>query len=184
MMSDAELMQRAWETHGSEMRAEEKLETATNWAITAGIAALCLTFTLGFLLQANEVHWFPETGVGVLCGAICSGGAILLGQRQVVEEMHFDYQARPVPCPELAWCHCLPCIMSAGSRGPTGCRPRSAAACSCCLQFFVIWLLPPIIFEAAFNLNVDAFLESIVPTLLFAFVGAAKRGPATGGFVP
>lgn len=49
------------------------------------------------------------------------------------------------------------------------------------MQFFVIWLLPPIIFEAAFNLNVDAFLESIVPTLLFAFVGAAKWGAVTGG---
>jgi len=38
-------------------------------------------------------------------------------------------------------------------------------------DFFMTWLLPPIIFEAAFNLNVDAFQASLFPTLLFAFLG-------------
>ena len=33
------------------------------------------------------------------------------------------------------------------------------------------WLLPPIIFGAAFILNVDAFQASLFPTLLFAFLG-------------
>jgi hypothetical protein len=82
--------------HGSNI---EELEEATEWAVTAGIAALCLTFTLGFLLQANGVHWLQETGAGVLCGAMCSGGAILLGQREVLEEMQFDNQVSSCPVP-------------------------------------------------------------------------------------
>ncbi|KAL3933231.1 MAG: hypothetical protein SGPRY_000374 [Prymnesium sp.] len=39
------------------------------------------------------------------------------------------------------------------------------------MDFFMNWLIPPIIFEAAFNMNVSAFFANLVPTLLFAFVG-------------
>lgn len=38
-------------------------------------------------------------------------------------------------------------------------------------EFFMVVLLPPIIFEAGFNMNVTAFLRNIGPTALFAFAG-------------
>ena len=38
-------------------------------------------------------------------------------------------------------------------------------------DFFMAWLIPPIIFEAAFNMNVSAFFANIWPTLFFAFAG-------------
>ncbi|KAL1529542.1 hypothetical protein AB1Y20_000487 [Prymnesium parvum] len=39
------------------------------------------------------------------------------------------------------------------------------------MDFFMNWLIPPIIFEAAFNMNVPAFFANLLPTLIFAFVG-------------
>jgi sodium/hydrogen exchanger 8 len=39
------------------------------------------------------------------------------------------------------------------------------------MQFFMDWLVPPIIFEAALNMNVGAFVSNLRPTLLFAFAG-------------
>ena len=39
------------------------------------------------------------------------------------------------------------------------------------MQFFMDWLIPPIIFEAALNMNVGAFVKNLRPTLLFAFAG-------------
>ena len=32
-------------------------------------------------------------------------------------------------------------------------------------EFFMVWLLPPIIFAAGFNLNIPAFVANLVPTL-------------------
>ena len=49
-------------------------------------------------------------------------------------------------------------------------------------EFFMTWLLPPIIFGAAFNLNVDAFQASLFPTLLFAFLGLLCSTTVIGTF--
>ena len=38
-------------------------------------------------------------------------------------------------------------------------------------EFFMTFLIPPIIFEAGYNMNVGAFLNNIGPTIFFAFVG-------------
>lgn len=38
-------------------------------------------------------------------------------------------------------------------------------------EFFMVYLLPPIIFEAGFNMNVKAFVDNIGPTMFFAFLG-------------
>ena len=51
-------------------------------------------------------------------------------------------------------------------------------------EFFMVWLLPPIIFAAGFNLNTPAFVASIVPTMLLAFVGTVVSSAAVGGIVP
>ena len=51
-------------------------------------------------------------------------------------------------------------------------------------EFFMVWLLPPIIFAAGFNLNIPAFIASIVPTMLLAFVGTVVSSAAVGGMVP
>tara|TARA_B100000795_G_scaffold266816_1_gene250614 strand:+ start:97 stop:1449 length:1353 start_codon:yes stop_codon:yes gene_type:complete len=50
-------------------------------------------------------------------------------------------------------------------------------------EFFMVWLLPPIIFAAGFNLNIPAFVASIVPTILLAFVGTVVSSAAVGGLV-
>lgn len=38
-------------------------------------------------------------------------------------------------------------------------------------EFFMIWLLPPIIFEAGFNMNQQTFFANIIPMCGYAFVG-------------
>jgi solute carrier family 9 (sodium/hydrogen exchanger), member 8 len=38
-------------------------------------------------------------------------------------------------------------------------------------EFFMTFLIPPIIFEAGYNMNVGAFLNNLGPTIFFAFVG-------------
>merc|ERR1719424_2641389 len=50
-------------------------------------------------------------------------------------------------------------------------------------EFFMVWLLPPIIFAAGFNLNIPAFVASIVPTVLLAFVGTVVSSAAVGSLV-
>jgi sodium/hydrogen exchanger 8 len=50
-------------------------------------------------------------------------------------------------------------------------------------EFFMIWLLPPIIFEAGFNLNQITFNDAIVPMLGYAFAGTAISTFAVGGIV-
>ena len=50
-------------------------------------------------------------------------------------------------------------------------------------EFFMTWLLPPIIFEAGYNMNVSAFLANIGPTMFFAFVGTFASTFIVGGIV-
>jgi sodium/hydrogen exchanger 8 len=50
-------------------------------------------------------------------------------------------------------------------------------------EFFMIWLLPPIIFEAGYNMNVSAFVNNLVPTMFFAFVGTFASTFVVGGLV-
>ena len=45
------------------------------------------------------------------------------------------------------------------------------------------WLLPPIIFEAGYNMNVGAFVENMGPTMFFAFVGTFASTFVVGGLV-
>jgi hypothetical protein len=50
-------------------------------------------------------------------------------------------------------------------------------------EFFMVWLLPPIIFEAGFNMNVHAFIDNLGPTMFFAFVGTFGSTFVVGGLV-
>jgi len=45
-------------------------------------------------------------------------------------------------------------------------------------QFFMVWLLPPIIFAAGFNMNIPAFFANLFPTLFLAFVGTSLSAAA------
>ena len=51
------------------------------------------------------------------------------------------------------------------------------------MEFFMNWLIPPIIFEAAFNMNVSAFFANILPTLVFAFAGTIFSTFTVAGIV-
>ena len=51
------------------------------------------------------------------------------------------------------------------------------------MDFFMNWLIPPIIFEAAFNMNVSAFFTNITPTVFFAFVGTVLSTFIVAGVV-
>jgi len=50
-------------------------------------------------------------------------------------------------------------------------------------EFFVVWLLPPIIFEAGFNMDVESFFENIWPTVTLAFLGTLVSTFIVGGLV-
>ncbi|KAJ1627203.1 Sodium/hydrogen exchanger family-domain-containing protein [Pavlovales sp. CCMP2436] len=50
-------------------------------------------------------------------------------------------------------------------------------------EFFMIWLLPPIIFEAGYNMNRKAFFDNIFPTALFAFFGTVMSAFTVAGFM-
>jgi sodium/hydrogen exchanger 8 len=50
-------------------------------------------------------------------------------------------------------------------------------------DFFMIWLIPPIIFEAGFNLDQQTFNDAIVPMLGYAFAGTGISTFAVGGIV-
>jgi len=48
-------------------------------------------------------------------------------------------------------------------------------------EFFMTWLLPPIIFEAGYNMNVGAFINNIGPTMFYAFIGTFASTFVVGG---
>jgi len=50
-------------------------------------------------------------------------------------------------------------------------------------EFFMIWLLPPIIFEAGYNMNRKAFFDNIFPTTLFAFFGTVMSAFVVAGIM-
>lgn len=47
----------------------------------------------------------------------------------------------------------------------------------------MIWLLPPIIFEAGYNMNRKAFFDNIFPTTLFAFFGTVFSAFVVAGIL-
>ena len=50
-------------------------------------------------------------------------------------------------------------------------------------EFFMVWLLPPIIFAAGFNMNIPAFFANILPTMLLAFVGTSLSAAIVAAMV-
>ena len=105
------------------------------------IGALGITLVIGVLLEYAHVTWLPEAGVGVIVGALVSGGSQLAGYDSMLELQSFDF------------------------------------------EFFMTWLLPPIIFEAGFNMNVKSFFKNFGPTMIFAFIGTFLSTFAVGGLV-
>jgi len=50
-------------------------------------------------------------------------------------------------------------------------------------EFFMTWLLPPIIFDAGYNMQVVPFIQNLGPTMFFAFVGTFASTFVVGGIV-
>ena len=50
-------------------------------------------------------------------------------------------------------------------------------------EFFMVWLLPPIIFAAGYNMDVKAFFANLGPTMLLAFRGTVLSTFVVGGLV-
>jgi sodium/hydrogen exchanger 8 len=124
-----------------EAAAEAAEEAAAKLTAVVGILALAATFTIGFILEANHVHWMPEAGVGIIVGFVVASAASFVGDVQMLDNERFDF------------------------------------------EFFMTWLLPPIIFEAGFNMNVGVFFKNIGPTMFFAFVGTFLSTFVVGGLV-
>jgi len=124
-----------------EKELEEEMEAQSKWTAVVGCLALAATFSIGFILEVNHVHWLPEAGVGIIVGFICAYMAYHFGDMTMVSMERFNF------------------------------------------EFFMTWLLPPIIFEAGFNMNVTAFFKNLAPTMFFAFVGTFLSTFVVGGLV-
>ena len=129
----------------SEAKTEEELEaeeeSKIKWGFVVGILALGATFIGGYILEHNHITWIPEAAVGLIMGALVSGGAIMMGNNVMAEHDKFDF------------------------------------------EFFMTWLLPPIIFEAGYNMNVNAFINNLGPTMFYAFIGTFASTFVVGGIV-
>ena len=138
---EAEALQKAQALREREEEEEAAAEANMKWTVVVSVLALAATFIIGFILESNHVHWFPEAAVGVLIGFACARTARLYGNEYMLESETFNY------------------------------------------EFFMLFLLPPIIFEAGFNMNVSAFFKNLGPTMFFAFVGTFASTFVVGGIV-
>jgi len=112
-----------------------------HYAIAIGVGLLGVTFVVGHIMEANNVHWMPEAAVGVLTGLAAATLCKATGQIQLLADERFDF------------------------------------------EFFMTFLLPPIIFEAGFNLQVTPFVHNLAPTAFFAFIGTFLSTFVVGGLV-
>lgn len=120
---------------------EAEEEEVRHYAIAIGVGLLGVTFVVGHIMEANNVHWMPEAAVGVLTGLAAATLCKATGQIQLLADERFDF------------------------------------------EFFMTFLLPPIIFEAGFNLQVTPFVHNLAPTAFFAFVGTFLSTFVVGGLV-
>ncbi|KAG8462276.1 hypothetical protein KFE25_012096 [Diacronema lutheri] len=92
-----------------------------------------------------------------------------------LESIHFDY------LPEAGVAVLLGIIASAIFKAYHG--KLMMADMRFDFEFFMIWLLPPIIFEAGYNMNRKAFFDNIIPTALYAFFGTVMSAFCVAGFL-
>jgi sodium/hydrogen exchanger 8 len=83
--------------------------------------------------------------------------------------------------PEAAIGVTVGCFVAAGARVLGGTLMMDAERFD--FEFFMTWLLPPIIFEAGFNMNVPIFMANLGPTMFFAFLGTFASTFVVGGIV-
>ena len=117
--------------------------------------------------KAKETKWAILGGLASLTVTFSLGHAL-----EVAEVHWFPSQGVGILCG-------LVCALFAEFTG----RVQTVEQMRFDYEFFIIWLLPPIMFEAAFNMNVSAFFASLAPTLFFAFAGLLISTFIVGGLI-
>lgn len=127
-------------------------------------------------LQAEVEEEEDEEGIfkwTCVAGIMALAGTFIVGQ--ILESKHFHY------LPEAA-VGVLMGILAGGFAKYTGNHAMISHE-RFDFEFFMVYLLPPIIFEAGFNMNVKAFVDNIGPTMFFAFLGTFASTFIVGGIV-
>lgn len=116
-----------------------------------------------------------ETSIklGILVGLIALNAAFIIGFFLEKHHIHWLPESAAAVLVGLAACT----IVSAAENKDLMSKMRFD------MEFFMNWLIPPIIFEAAFNMNVSAFFKNMRPTLFFAFVGTLVSTFVVAGVV-
>lgn len=109
---------------------------------------LGVALVVGQILEKNRIDWMSEAGGALIIGVVL-GLTVNLATNMIDYENLFKFNVRtrpPSPTRQSAQTSGLPDIIYALIRMQT----------TVCVQtdFFFIFLLPPIIFDAAFNLEV------------------------------
>jgi len=138
-----------------ELEQEEEEVVALKWTIVLSLICLVITFLIAHYFESIDFPYLPEAGVAVLLGMIAAGIFYAASGGSDPEEVPEDNS-------NVEW-------MMTDMKFD--------------FEFFMIWLLPPIIFEAGYNMNRSAFFENIVPTMLYAFLGTLLSTFVVGGGV-
>ena len=123
--------------------------------------------------SAAEEEQQSATDLGVLVGLISLATSFVVGFKLEQWDVHWLPESAAAVCIGLLACVLVSIFFS----------KDVMSMMRFDMDFFMNWLIPPIIFEAAFNMNVGAFFASIRPTMFFAFVGTLFSTFVVAGIV-
>jgi len=144
-----------------------------------GLALATLAQPVVARLLAEEAEKEPEAEEEVLVHYAIAIGVGLLGVTFVLGHVMEVYGVHWMPEAAVG---VLTGLIAAGLSKATG-QTHLLADERFDFEFFMTFLLPPIIFEAGFNLQVTPFVRNLAPTAFFAFIGTFLSTFVVGGLV-
>ena len=137
----------------SHSTTDDEVQHDETLAITIGVILVLFSVALaiGQWLHHRHIYWLPESAATILVGLVF--GLIFTVMDY---EKHFPFFEQDV----------TPGLKDLLTFDP---------------EFFTLFLLPPIIFEAGFNMDAKAFFANITPTIFFAFGGTFLSTFVVGG---
>jgi len=144
-----------------------------------GLALATLAQPVVARLLAEEAEKEPEAEEEVLVHYAIAIGVGLLGVTFVLGHVMEVYGVHWMPEAAVG---VLTGLIAAGLCKATG-QTHLLADERFDFEFFMTFLLPPIIFEAGFNLQVTPFVRNLAPTAFFAFIGTFLSTFVVGGLV-